>query len=166
MSQSPWFLWLSEWELHHEGRNSSRISSVRYFSICKYPYNNKLFMVKVLTIFPSIWMWRAVWQGMFGNKQKKQVGCLWTCPPSLSSSLKRCFVLTRVSNKNTRFVLTRGMLDQTTGISEQPQILLSSSPQGSIPCGKNPHSLITHVLPQPASLSCELLSAEADFSII
>jgi len=60
----------------------------------------------------------------------------------------------------------RGMLDQTTGISEQPQILLSLSPQGSIPRSKNPHSLIIHVLPQPISLSSELLSAEADFSMI
>lgn len=119
--------------------------------------------MKVLAICPSIWAWWAAVAWYFWQQTEKQVGCLWTCPPSLSSSLKHCFVLTRVSNKNTRFILTRGMLDQTTGISEQPQILLSLSPQGSIPRSKYPHSLIIHVLPQPASLSSELLSAEADF---
>lgn len=81
--------------------------------------------------------WAAVaWN--FWQQTEKQVCNPWTCPPSLSSSLKHCFVLTRVSNKNTRFVLTRGMLEQTTSISEQPQILLSLSPQGSIPHSKNP----------------------------
>lgn len=77
--------------------------------------------------------------GMEFLATEKQVCCLWACPPSLSSSsLKHCFVLTRVSNKNTKFILTGGMLEQTTSISEQPQILLALSPQGSIPRSKNP----------------------------
>lgn len=119
--------------------------------------------MQVLIICPSIWAWWAAVAWYSWQQTEKQVGCLWTCPPSLSSSLKHCFVLTRVSSKNTRFVLTWGMPDQTTGILEQPQILLSLSLQGSIPCSKNAHSLIIHVLPQPASLSSELLLAEADF---
>lgn len=124
------------------------------------------FIMRALIISPSISAsWAAVaWN--FWQQTEKQVCCLWTCPPSLSSSLKRCFVLTRVSNRNTRFVLTRGMLEQTTSISEQPQILLSLSPQGSIPRSKHPTlKLFTFLHYQPHYLVnyCQL---KLIFSII